>query len=207
MSVRSKPLTTGEVARYCHVTVNGVKKWIAEGKLKAFQLPGGHYRVEKQDFREFLEQFNIPVEPEFFDEWKKKVLIVDDEENVVNFIRTALEQESRGFLIETAVNGYDALMKVGDFKPDLLILDIRMPMLDGYGVCKRLSENPQTSHIKTIIVTGEFGDETVERIEAAGVSAYMFKPLDLDQLKSHVYKVLGLARPRASVHSDFAAAD
>ena len=207
MSVRSKPLTTGEVARYCHVTVNGVKKWIAEGKLKAFQLPGGHYRVEKQDFREFLEQFNIPIEPEFFDEWKKKVLIVDDEENIVHLVRATLEQESRGFLIETAVNGYDALMKVGDFKPDLLILDIKMPMLDGYGVCKRLSENPATSHIKTIIMTGEISDEMIQSIEATGVCGYMFKPLDLDQFRSMVYKALGLTRPRANSHPEFVAAD
>ena len=207
MSVRSKPLTTGEVARYCHVTVNGVKKWIAEGKLKAFQLPGGHYRIEKDDFRVFLEQFNIPVEPEFFNEWKKKVLIVDDEESVVELLKSVLQQESRGFLIETAVNGYDALMKVGDFKPDLLILDIKMPMLDGYGVCKRLSENTQTHHIKTIIMTGGVDGETVERIESAGVSGYMFKPLDLNHMKNLVYKTLGLTRPRANMISEFAAAD
>jgi excisionase family DNA binding protein len=206
MSVRSKPLTTGEVARYCHVTVNGVKKWIAEGKLKAFQLPGGHYRIEKDDFRVFLEQFNIPVEPEFFDEWKKKVLIVDDEQSVVDLLKISLQQESRGFLIETAVNGYDALMKVGEFKPDLLILDVKMPMLDGYGVCRRLSENPQTSHIKTIIMTGGIDSDTVDRIQAAGVDAYMFKPLDINQMKGLVYKTLGLTKARATV-SDFAAAD
>jgi len=184
-----------------------VKKWIAEGKLKAFQLPGGHYRIEKQDFREFLEQFNIPIEPEFFDEWKKKVLIADDEESIVELLKNSLQNESRGFLIETAVNGVDALMKVGEFKPDLLILDIRMPMLDGYGVCKRLSENPQTSHIKTIIMTGGIEGDTVERIEAAGVSAYMFKPLDLEQMKALVYKTLGLNRSRATMLPDFVAAD
>ena len=80
-------------------------------------------------------------------------------------------------------------------------------MLDGYGVCKRLSENPQTSHIKTIIMTGGIDSDTIDRIESVGVDGYMFKPLDMNQMKSLVYKTLGLTRPRANMIADFVAAD
>jgi len=183
--MKSRPLTTGEVARYCHVTTNGVKKWIAEGKLKAFQLPGGHYRISKRDFREFLEYYKIPIEEEFFIE-SRKILIVDDEPTIVELIKATLEKETEDYLIETAVDGYDALVKVGDFKPDLLILDMKMPRVDGYEVCKRILENPQTNHIRILAMTGQAEEEAIERMKNSGATAYILKPLDLTKLKQMV---------------------
>lgn len=61
-------LTAGEVARYCGVSRRGVNRWIRQGKLKAYKTPGGHYRIRKADFRNFLEQFEMPVDPTFFGE-------------------------------------------------------------------------------------------------------------------------------------------
>jgi len=61
-----RPLTTGEVAKYCHVSRVAVLEWIKAGKIDAYCLPGGHHRVQKQTFRAFLEKYSIPIYEEFF---------------------------------------------------------------------------------------------------------------------------------------------
>lgn len=192
MAPRIKPLTTGEVARYCHVTVNGVKKWIADGKLNAFQLPGGHYRVAKRDFLDFLIKYNIPVEDDYFRDLQWHILVVDDEEPIVKLVKSLLERADRSYVVETAIDGYDALMKVGDFKPDLLILDMRMPRVDGFEVVRRLHENPQTQHIKLIAITGQMDEDMIQRVKALDVDVAMFKPLDSELLVSSVRTLLGI---------------
>lgn len=203
MALRIKPLTTGEVARYCHVTVNGVKKWITDRKLHAFQLPGGHYRVAKRDFLEFLVKYNIPIEDDFFSDLRWHILVVDDEESIVKLVKSLLERADKSYVVETAIDGYDALMKVGEFKPDLLILDMRMPRVDGFEVVRRLRENPQTQHIKLITITGEMHDDVIERVKTLDVDACMFKPLDSEKLVANVRDLLGVdaIKRRARKHS------
>ena len=83
-------LTTSEVAAYCQVTNDGVVKWIKAKKLRAYSTPGGHYRIRKSDFREFLDRFGMPVDPNFFAEERKKVLIVDDQQNALEAVARAL---------------------------------------------------------------------------------------------------------------------
>lgn len=62
-------LTTGDVAQYCNVTRQSVVRWIKQGKLKPhYRTPGGHYRIREADFRSFLEQFEIPIDPTFFED-------------------------------------------------------------------------------------------------------------------------------------------
>ena len=68
MTKNGKPLTTGDIASYCGVTRTGVVRWIQENKIKAFRTPGGHYRVQKDDFRNFLANFDMPIDPSIFAE-------------------------------------------------------------------------------------------------------------------------------------------
>ena len=77
--------TTSEVARYCAVTNDGVLKWIKSGKLRAFSTPGGHYRISAEDFREFLQRYDMPIDESFFRGTKRQrtVLVVDDDHQVV----------------------------------------------------------------------------------------------------------------------------
>src|SRR3989304_8904918 len=143
MTDNKKPYTTGEIAGFCHVTINAVKKWIASGKLAAFRTPGGHYRVHRDDFIAFLSKFKLDIKEAIFPE-RKRVLIVDDESGVVAFINGAIESMDGGYEIETAKEGNEGLIKVGDFKPELLILDIRMPNIDGFEVCRRIKSDRST---------------------------------------------------------------
>lgn len=188
MNEDRKPYTTGEIAAFCHVTINAVKKWIASGKLLAFRTPGGHFRVNRADFMAFLEKFKLEIKEEFFPA-RHKVLIIDDEHDVVEFVKGALESMGDGYLIETAGDGYEGLIKVGDFKPELMVLDIRMPKLDGFEVCRRIKQDKSTKDIKILAVTA-YGTDDIDRIIQCGADYCLPKPIRLKDFQKNVHRLL-----------------
>ena len=107
---------------------------------------------------------------------KPKVLIVDDEENNLNLISALLS--NNGYLYDTARNGLEALEKVKEYSPDLILLDILMPKMDGYEVCRRLKDDLLTQHIPVIMVTALFDrDSRIKGLEA-GANDFLTKPVD-----------------------------
>ncbi len=189
MTDNKKPYTTGEIAGFCHVTINAVKKWIASGKLAAFRTPGGHYRVNREDFVLFLDKFKLDIKEEVFP-GRKKILVIDDERSVLEYIKGALETMQQGFVIETAGDGYEALIKVGDFKPELLVLDIRMPNIDGFEVCRRIKGDESTKEIKILAVTA-YGKDDIEKILRCGADFCLPKPIKLKDFQKNVLKLIG----------------
>ncbi|MFQ5736992.1 MAG: response regulator [Thermodesulfobacteriota bacterium] len=187
MTYNEKPYTTGEIAGFCHVTINAVKKWIASGKLSAFRTPGGHYRVGREEFMSFLDKYKLNIKEEVFPV-RKKILVIDDEHNVLEYIKGALETMQEGFVIETAGDGYEALIKVGDFKPELLVLDIRMPNLDGFEVCRRIKGDDHTSKIKILAVTA-YGKDDIQKILDCGADYCLPKPIKLKDFQKKVLKL------------------
>ncbi|MEE9615088.1 MAG: response regulator [Thermodesulfobacteriota bacterium] len=189
MKEDNRPYTTGEVASLCHVTINAVKKWIAAGKLEAFRTPGGHYRVKRDEFENFVTRYKLHIHEELFTK-KRKILIIDDEPHIVEYVKGALELDGGdSYAIETAGDGYEALIKVGDFKPDLLILDIRMPRIDGFEVCRRLRLEETTKGIKILAMTA-FGKDDMERIIQCGADRCLPKPLRVEKLRKDVERLL-----------------
>jgi excisionase family DNA binding protein len=183
-------LTTSDVARYCRVTTDGVLRWIRADKLKAFATPGGHYRIYKSDFREFLERFRMPIDQEFFVADRPRILVVDDEPVIVDIISQSLLDQNEGYVIETAVDGYDAGFKLGSFRPDLVIMDLLMPVIDGFELCRRIRSNPDTVNTKVLAITGYPGGNALERMYQIGADLCLVKPLQLDQLRREVARLL-----------------
>ena len=183
-------LTTADVARYCHVTTDGVLKWIRAEKLKAFSTPGGHYRIYKNDFRGFLEKFSMPIDQGFFTVERPRILVVDDEPVIVEIISRSLTDETEGYMIDTAVDGYEAGYKLGKFRPDLVIMDLMMPGMDGFELCRRIRTNPTTTSTRVLAITGYPGGSTLERIYDVGADLCMVKPLQLDTLRKEVSRLL-----------------
>jgi CheY-like chemotaxis protein len=171
------------------VTINAVKKWIASGKLVAFRTPGGHYRVNREDFIVFLGKYKLDIKEEVFPN-RQKILIIDDEMSVVEYIKGALETMAQGYLIETAGDGYEALIKVGDFKPELLVLDIRMPNINGFEVCRRIKGDGATKQIKILAVTA-YGKDDIEKIIQCGADLCLPKPIKLKDFQKSVLKLIG----------------
>ncbi len=182
-------LTTSEVAQYCQVTNDGVVKWIKAKKLRAYSTPGGHYRIRKSDFKDFLGRYGMPVDTTFFAEEKKRILVVDDESGVVEVISQALA-DAQSFQIASARDGYEAGLKIGTFRPDLIILDIMMPHMDGIEVCKRIKADPDTEAIKVVAITGHPEQGNIDRAYRSGADLCLMKPLQIEHLRREVARLL-----------------
>lgn len=189
---RERFLTTGDMANYCEVTSAAVLKWIESGKLPVFTTPGGHYRVLRTDFRDFLTRHGMFIDDGFFGkgQGRKRILIVDDEPAVVAFIEEALRLEGN-YELATAYDGFEAGHQLAIFKPDLLVLDIMLPGMDGFEICRRLKTDPAMSHVKVLAVTGFATEENIEKILGYGADDFLAKPLKLEDLKKKVHELLG----------------
>ena len=111
---------------------------------------------------------------------QKKILIVDDEMNVCEFISEALK--GAGYVTLIADSGYEALEKAQSAQPDLVILDVMMPGIDGWQVLERLRRNPRTKDIPVVMLTAKSGTESVLRSGELNVLDYFIKPIDAQEL-------------------------
>jgi two-component system OmpR family response regulator len=193
--------TTSEIARYCAVTNDGVLKWIKSAKLRAFSTPGGHYRISAEDFREFLQRYDMPVDETFFHGSRKDrtVLIVDDERDIRDIVRRLLEELDVELKIEEARDGYEAGIKIGNLQPDLVIMDLMMPKVDGFQLCRSIRENEETSGVKVLAITAFPEQDNVKKMYDAGADLCLIKPLQLEHFKLEVMRLLNEAgRSRAA---------
>lgn len=118
---------------------------------------------------------------------QKKILAVDDERHIVRLIQVNLERA--GYQVVTAFDGPEALKKVESERPDLVVLDVMMPRMDGFEVLKRLQANPDTREIPVIMLTAKAQDADVFRGWASGVSAYLTKPFNPLELITFVKRI------------------
>jgi len=177
--------TTHEVSRLLHVNPRSVINWIEQNLLPSYRTPGGHRRIRREDLLAFLRKHQIPT-PASLVEGKFSVLIVDDEEEIVS-IAKAYFQRQGGYEISSASDGITALIEVGRIKPDLLILDIRIPGVDGVEVCRRIKADPGN---KTAIIAISGVADTERNILQAGADAFMAKPVDLEKLHTEARRLL-----------------
>lgn len=119
----------------------------------------------------------------------KKILLVDDEPNILLSLEFLMKRA--GYEVFTASNGEIALEKVKQAIPDLILLDINMPILNGYQVCEQIRATPKWQHIKIILLTAKGRDVEKQKGMAMGADDYISKPFSNDQLIQQVSKVLG----------------
>ena len=174
-------LTPNEVAELLMVNPVTVRQWAARGLLRSLTTPGGHRRFLLSDVEEFARSRGAtPVarhsgRPD-------RILIVDDDPNVSRLIAELIQERDNHVETEVARDGFEAGVKVESFRPHALVLDLMMPGIDGFEVCRRLRARPTLNHIRIVAVTGYPSPENVDRILAAGADACLAKPLDADRL-------------------------
>jgi CheY-like chemotaxis protein len=117
---------------------------------------------------------------------QKKILVVDDEEHMLRFMEYNLKK--RGYSIDLARNGLEALQKVEENMPDLILLDIKMPVMNGYEACLQLKKNPRTQNIPVIIVSVMADSEEALSLR---VKSYIPKPFNSEKLLDEVKHILG----------------
>lgn len=118
----------------------------------------------------------------------EKILIADDEESLAEFIARALKKE--GYKAVLAHDGDEALYLIGEELPDLVILDLMLPLMDGWEVCRRAKSNPGTADIPVLMLTARSSAEDVVQGLDLGADDYMRKPFSLDELLARVRVLL-----------------
>jgi excisionase family DNA binding protein len=181
-------LTTGQVASRCQVSVGTVKNWIEAGQLEAFRTPGRHFRIRASELERFQAAFGFGAE---LDEGPR-ILIVDDQQDFVDLALDGLRNLVPGARVEGACGGYEALLRIGSFEPSLLVLDLRMPGLDGFEVCRRVKEAPATKATKIVAMTGFDDDEAEQLAMTCGADAFVSKRDGLTGLGRRIKALLDI---------------
>ena len=185
-------LTVFQASKYCRVSPKTIINWIDASHIEAYRTVGGHRRIKKSHLEEFMKKQGIPIPEDEADDERKRILIVDDDPIIVETIVQSLEEEEYNYEIISASDGFEAGLQVNHFKPHLLILDIMMPDIKGYDVCKTIKENNETKDTKIIVLSAYLDDEKFKKMKEYGADLCFSKPLPLPQLKIEVASLLGL---------------
>ncbi|MFT5207921.1 MAG: CheY-like chemotaxis protein [Candidatus Omnitrophota bacterium] len=187
-------LTTGQIAKMCRVNPGTVKNWIKKGILISHELPiTGFRRVKLSDFLDFIKSQNLPIPEELVKQGKPRILIVDDQQAMVDSIRRMLLfEDPEQYIVESAGDGFEAGRTMEQFKPDLLILDLMMPRMDGFEVCSLIKANPELNYVKILVISGLIDDIQKRKLTDLKVNYYLEKPFETDELLSSVTKLLKL---------------
>ncbi len=119
---------------------------------------------------------------------RNRVLIVDDEPNIVTALEFLLQQS--GFEVAVAPNGEEGLRRVETFAPDLVLLDVMMPRISGYEVCRRMRERPEWKHIKIVMLSAKGRDVEVSKGVSLGADLYVTKPFSNTELVAKIGALL-----------------
>ncbi|HNQ23001.1 MAG TPA: response regulator [Phycisphaerae bacterium] len=169
--------TTGEVARICKISQQTVIRNFDNGRLKGFRVPGSRFRrITRDGLIGFMKSHGIP--PDQLQSGKKRVLVVDDDEAIVDMLKELLERDGR-FEIRTATTGYEAGIATEQFRPDIILLDFKLPDINGVAVCRTIRANAAYEHIHIIIISGVADPDEVKQLMEAGANDFIRKPFDI----------------------------
>jgi excisionase family DNA binding protein len=185
-----KNLSTGQLAKFCGVDHRTVLRWIQQGYLKSFQLPGrGDNRIPRAECLRFMQEHGIPI-PEELKQGQVEVgvaLVVEDDKDMAQLTKIMLTKQ--GFQVTLADDGFKAGTLLHTLKPSLLVLDLNIPMMDGFEVMEHIRRNDDLNDVAVLVVSG-LPQAELNRAEKAGANAVLAKPFDEVQFKAAVEKAL-----------------
>lgn len=173
-------LTPGQVAKMLMVSPAALRIWAEKGEIKALTTPGGHRRFLPADVKRFAEERGLIASG--LDKKKTSILIVDDDIQFASYLKKLLGKYSDSINVDVANDGFDAGIKVHEYEPDVILLDLMMPGLDGFDVCKRIKTSPKISGAHVIAMTGFPSTKNIEKILSLGAEACLSKPIEKNEL-------------------------
>ena len=171
-------LTLGQAAKYLGMAQSTIRKWSDSGRLPAFYTPGGHRRYRRNDLDQFLERGGAAAPRR--SEGRRRILIVDDDERLREFVRVNLEME--GYAVREAASVEQGLAALEEEPPDLILLDVMMPQVDGWEMLRRVHERHGVGAIPVIMFSGKVDDESLQTATSRGAQGFIGKPFNPQQL-------------------------
>ena len=181
-------LTLGQAARYLGVAQSTIRKWSDQGRLPAFYTPGGHRRYRQRDLDAFVAGSSGTATPAR-SRPAPLVLIVDDDPRVREFVRVNLEMD--GFAVREAGSADEGLAALEAEPPDLILLDVMMPQVDGWEMLQRVRERHGVDSIQVIMFSGQVDSDAIDQAEAGGAQAFVGKPFNPQELVTRAKDLLG----------------
>jgi excisionase family DNA binding protein len=180
--------TTGEAAKICKVSQQTIIRCFDSGQLKGFRVPGSRFRrIPRAELYAFMRDNGIPTDA--LESGKRKILVVDDDQELVDLIVDVLEKDGR-FEVRSVNNGFDAGMMVKEYHPDLLVLDVMLPDINGREVCQRVRSDKTMDDVKIICISGMIENEKIDDLKAAGANDFMPKPFEVETLVDRIGTLL-----------------
>ena len=177
-------LTLGQAAKYLGVAQSTIRKWSDQGRVPAFYTPGGHRRYRRPDLDNFLNRSG----PGGSMQQGPLVLIVDDDERVREYVRVNLEMEV--YAVREAGSADEGLGVLEEVSPDLILLDVMMPEVDGWEMLRRVQERHGVGAIPVVMFSGKVNEQSAEEVTARGAQGFVGKPFDPQQLIDHAKQLL-----------------
>lgn len=180
--------TTGEAAKICKVSQQTIIRCFDSGQLKGFRVPGSRFRrIPREQLFHFMRENGIPTDA--LESGKRKILVVDDDRDLVDLIVDILERDSR-FETRSVNNGFDAGMMVKEYRPDLIILDVMLPDINGKDVCVRVRNDKSLEDVKIICISGMVEEDRIQELREAGANEFIPKPFPMEKLINVMSKLL-----------------
>ena len=172
--------TTGEAAKICKVSQQTIIRCFDSGQLKGFRVPGSRFRrIPRDQLFAFMKDNGIPTDA--LESGRRKILVVDDDQDLVDLIIDVLEKDGR-FETRAVNNGFDAGMMVKEYRPDLIVLDVMLPDINGKEVCQRVRRDSSQDDVRIICISGMVEEDKISELKAAGANEFLQKPFDTDKL-------------------------
>lgn len=188
--------TTGEAARICKVSQQTIIRCFDSGQLKGFRVPGSRFRrIPRETLQKFMKENGIPTDA--LDSGKREVLLVDDDTDLIDVMLNALNNDGR-FEVRIANNGFDAGMMVKEYRPELIVLDVMLPDINGREVCQRVRGDNQLEEVKIICISGMVEPDKVDELKAAGANDFLQKPFDVDELIDRMCVLLEMENAKSA---------
>jgi len=184
-----------EIAKLCGVVNQTAINWIRAGHLKAFTTPGGQYRVYAEDLVTFLKERDMRIPEELHDDLTMPVdlglaLIVDDDKDLNTILKRLLERKIEELRVAQAFDGFEAGRIIAERHPAIVLLDLNLPGVDGFSLCKKIRSDESFGQPAVIAMTGIAQEEAQPKMMEAGADAFFAKPLNFDALIAKIRELL-----------------
>jgi len=182
--------TTGEAAKICKVSQQTIIRCFDNGQLKGFRVPGSRFRrIPREMLYKFMKDNGIPTDA--LESGKRKVLLVDDDVELVELMTKVLEEDGR-FEVRVATTGFDAGMMVKEYRPDLIVLDVMLPDINGKEVCHRVRADSTLEDVRILCISGMIEEDKVQDLKLSGADDFLPKPFEIEDLIDRMCSMLDI---------------
>ena len=190
---KRKFFTTGQIARICGVSIATVQKWVDSGELGSFRIPitAVDRRVPRETLLAFMKKYKVPTD-ELEPKEHYRVLIAEDDTAYRKQLERIMGDMNKPVKVETVTDGIQALVRAGELKPNLIVLNLRIPGMDSLKMIEFLKTSTEWKGTKTVVLS-ELTAEEKAKLEELNTDSIIPKPATPQQLKKSLLNIAGAA--------------